>query len=1380
MPPLDDDRLLDLLAEWEECRQQGRIVTAEALCPDDAVLLQALRAAIAEHLRIERMLSLPERADRHAQSTSVDVPVERRESEQAPVPSRIGRYRVERLLGRGGFGLVYLAFDEQLGRPVAIKVLHPELVTDADQAASFRTEARSVASLDHPHIVPVYDVGSTAEFPCFVVSKYVEGVSLSSRLKQSKFSPCQAAELIATVADAVHYAHKRGFVHRDVKPPNILLADNGEPFVIDFGLALQLHQQGTGRRFAGTPAYMSPEQARGESHRVDGRSDIFSLGAVLYEMLVGHRAFAADSNSDLLSEIASAEPRPPRQIDDRIPPELERICLKALAKRASERYTTAKDLADDLRDHLHCHADSLSGRTPRTADALAPQTSRATEASAEITPSGTSPSAPIVPKGLRSFDEHDASFFLELLPGPFDREGLPDSIRFWKTRIEETEADQTFSVGLLYGPSGSGKTSLIRAGLIPRLSERVVCIHLDATADETERRLLAVVRRKFPDVSPDLPLKETLASIRRQTSSGARGKLLIVLDQFEQWLHTRQDYHDSELVQALRECDGGRLQCLVMVRDDFWMAATRFLRELEIPLVEGRNSNAVDLFPERHARRVLLAFGRAFGALPTSSNELSREQHDFLDEAVRHLSNAGRVVSVRLALFADLMRGRPWIPATLKQVGGSDGVGVVFLEETFAGRHAPPLHRLHQQAARAVLAKLLPELGTDIRGHRRSYAELLEASGYSGRPARLDELLHVLDGELRLITPADDEAATDDPLTDHAAIDGDTTRRHGFQLTHDYLVPSLRDWLTRKQKETWRGRAELQLAERTALWTAKPERRTLPTLAEFASISFWTKRRSRTEPQCRMMRRAATFHLTRWGSLLAAVCAAGIAAQRFISSDVQTRVRTALDRVQFNVAVEVPKALRELSTLPRESVRREIESRHSTGDAKLRLRLAYAQAELGRPDPVFLCSQVGIATADEANNLIAALNHSREPAVIALTEAAARCDAESNWWKKSWLATIALHLGDRRLATDMCRIDNRPDPTQRSVFIEALSGWQANIAGLPGSVGAIHDPALQSGLCIGIGSMPVERVSPAEREAWQPLFTEWMQTSPASVTHSAAALPLFYWGLPVPEFEPSRGPVDGRHWHVNSLKMTMIEVPAGRVTLSGRGGSETVRTPEDVASFWLGDREVTVWQFLAFLSDDHCAPEDKPIKPPPFKVPLSPFHPAHSVSWHDAALFCNWLSRREGFVPCYERSEKIDEFNSVLWRLRPEGTGYRLPSEAQWEHACRAGTESQFSNGSGLFLGRYANILSQELVPCGILAPNGWGVFDMHGNVKEWCQDDRWPGENLYKVIRGGSYRVYPGDAASSFRGWGRPSDNDTDHGFRVALPATDRPAVRQ
>jgi WD40 repeat protein len=266
---------------------------------------------------------------------------------------KLGRFEVLGTVGQGAFGTVYRAHDPELDRTVALKVPRAGNLAGPDDLDRFLREARSVARLRHPSIVAVHEVGQADGVP-YLVSDFIEGVTLTDLLSARRLTPREAAELIAEVAEALHYAHQAGIVHRDVKPSNILIGPSGKPSVMDFGLAkreageITMTLEG---QVLGTPAYMAPEQARGDSHAVDRRGDVYSLGVILYLMLTGELPFRGTTRM-LLHQVLHDEPRPPRALNDRVPRELEMVCLQCLRKEPARRYATAADLAEDLRRWL--------------------------------------------------------------------------------------------------------------------------------------------------------------------------------------------------------------------------------------------------------------------------------------------------------------------------------------------------------------------------------------------------------------------------------------------------------------------------------------------------------------------------------------------------------------------------------------------------------------------------------------------------------------------------------------------------------------------------------------------------------------------------------------------------------------------------------------------------------------------------------------------------------------------------------------------------------------------------------------------------------------------------------------------------------------------
>ena len=269
------------------------------------------------------------------------------------IGKNIGQYQIQEQIGQGGMATVYRAYQPSINRQVAIKILPSQYAQDPNFVKRFEQEARAIAALEHPHILPVYDFG-TQEGLTYMVMRYIKSGTLSNLMGQP-LSNERIVRLVGDMARALDYAHKQGVVHRDIKPTNILIDRNGEALLTDFGIAKLMESSGatqlTGAgSVLGTPAYMSPEQAKGAN--VDGRSDVYSLGVVLYELLTGQQPYQAETPVAVVLKHVSEPLTPPRTINANVAEPLEQVVLKAMAKEPDQRYHTAGEMEQALQQAL--------------------------------------------------------------------------------------------------------------------------------------------------------------------------------------------------------------------------------------------------------------------------------------------------------------------------------------------------------------------------------------------------------------------------------------------------------------------------------------------------------------------------------------------------------------------------------------------------------------------------------------------------------------------------------------------------------------------------------------------------------------------------------------------------------------------------------------------------------------------------------------------------------------------------------------------------------------------------------------------------------------------------------------------------------------------
>ena len=303
---------------------------------------------------------------------------------------------------------------------------------------------------------------------------------------------------------------------------------------------------------------------------------------------------------------------------------------------------------------------------------------------------------------------------------------------------------------------------------------------------------------------------------------------------------------------------------------------------------------------------------------------------------------------------------------------------------------------------------------------------------------------------------------------------------------------------------------------------------------------------------------------------------------------------SAVDAVQNSRGPIVVYAIRDLEKLPREMVVKELKSRSADAELHRKLGLAYALAQFDEGDADFLCSQIKPSAPEEVDNFVTAFGHARDVSLKAIQSLAAQSQSEQDWRLKARLAVVALHLGDDKIAADMCRIDDRPDPVQRTIFIDEFPAWHGDLSRLAANWRTLSDPALRSALCMAVGSVPADRLAPTDMAAWKPVVSEWYRTAPDNVTHSAAGWALRQWKVDLPVLPTSSQSDESRGWSVNSLDMTLLKIRPGQFVRR----DQNIQDPKDqtvklTRTFYLCDREVTIGQFRQFVNDPQCPNEEK-------------------------------------------------------------------------------------------------------------------------------------------------------------------------------------------
>ena len=1360
------------------------------------------------------------------------------------------RYRMLRPHRKGGLGEVFIALDEELQREVALKEIQARHADNAESRQRFLLEAEITGRLEHPGIVPVYGLGSYADGRPFYAMRFIKGDSLKDAIdrfhadESVKFDPGKRAlelrQLLGRfqdVCNAIAYAHSKGVLHRDLKPDNVMLGNYGETLVVDWGLAkaigareevtptgsmtLRLSGPESGLTQAGhvlgTPQYMSPEQASGQNAELTLASDVYSLGATLYHLLTGRAPFVGNNAYAILEGVCRGQFPPPREIDGNSPPALEAVCLRAMALRPEKRYASAKDLADDV-EHWLADEPVAAYREP-----LRQRMARwRRRHPALVTGTAALAFTALVALGV-------GSLFLSQEQGR--------TLKEQRARLAEQEKAKR----------ASDERALAQVNALLDATPQAVPAILRGLDDYREqiRPRLEEVRRK-----PE-PVGATDATRQLWRQHRARAALALLPDpavreELVQWLLQAKEPAEVLLVREELAAHGKELAAGLWrtVDDPGTKAAARFRALVALARFDP-DSRRWGKAGSAAVEELLSANALHLGTWVQALRPVRAALLGSLGEVLR-----GRRLpefrQVAATVLADWAADRPELLADLLLDADPKQDALLF----------PVLQRHREQAVKQLQAELDRKAAFDWKDaplepawKTPDTAVVQRLAAAQGMVAERFALCQALP-----LKQFDSTAATLAKvgyrplrLRPYAGSGGSLVaavwRRDGraWRAVHGLSAAEVR------RKDTEQRKAGYQPVDVAGYLDGKEER--------YAAL--WVKGEPGEESRLHVGVLELRHKADGWGPMLAdklrqvtmqiltvdgsarysAVWRkGGPEGTSFWNDDERTHADRGLgDGLPLDVCLYAnPGAI--------DNVRAEVGG-WLTGSPWLGLGWRHRNLLWPHPERRYggcfsksaafdYVAVFGLAPEEQLRRGRELAAQGYRPAALSLASRGRKPPdsplAASIWHRPVIAEEVKERLAKRQAsaAATLLRLgwpervwpllQHRPDPRVRSYLIHRLSPLGVDARTLVKRLEAEPEVSAKRALLLCLGEFSLEQLPQAEREALIPALLRLYRDDPDPGLHGAADWLLRRWGQAaklrsidkelargagiLPALSPA-GKMPAPRWYVNSQGQTMVLVP-GPVEFfmgtprseAGREGGPQGRIEKQHRrrigrSFALAAREVTVEQFLRFRAAHSY---NKSYSP-------TPAHPINGVSWYDAAAYCNWLSKQEGIPEdqwCYLPNDKGEYAEGM--RMRPNWlnlTGYRLPTEAEWEYACRAGTvTSRYYGETEELLGRYAQYtktsLDKGMLPAGDRPrPNDLGLFDMLGNALEWCQDGiyyypdlrhgdrgRYPQElkdikyiedRLSRVLRGGSFTVHAVYVRSGLRNWNAPAFRNFNVGFR-------------